>query len=528
MKLSLLWILILIVLGFSSGAFLVSLMDRLRKKRKAASIKNQVRQTMAKARSEAVRTQKNARIQARNFEARARKNVEEEIQRKKNKLNNMEKQLRQQIKITEIESKNKQEELEESFTKLQEQEEQLNQRENHLNELENTKKEQIEELRQKLEQVSSLTAEQVRENMESLLLQDVQKRVRKKSIQLEKDIMTEVKEKAKIALCASLARYAGEYVSEKTVSVLSLPNDEMKGRIIGREGRNIRALESICGVDLIVDETPEAVVISSFDPVRREVARRSLLQLMEDGRVHPARIEEVVTKVRNELTNGLKEEGEKACLELGITHVHKEILRLLGSLKYKSVHMQNALTASIELGAVAGLLASEVNFSPRPAKRAGLLHAIGLALDHTFEGGYAQAGADFMSRHGENKEITSAIRGHEGKDDPKTVLGYILQVAHTLVTSRPGARRPKMNTYVQRLKDLESIGNSFEGVERSIALQGGKEVRVLVEGSKITDEQSIMLGKDIAKKIEKEMSYYPGQIRISVIRETKAIEYARG
>ena len=507
---------------------MVSFMDSLRKKRRAASIKNQVRQTMAKARSEAVRIQKNARIHARNFEARARKNVEEEIHRKKNKLHNMEKRLRQQIKTLEIESKNKQEELDESFVKLQEQEEQLNQREGHLEDLENNKKEQIEELCRKLEQVSSLTAEQVRENMESLLLQEVQKRMHKKSIQVEKDMMKDIKEKAKIALCSSIARYAGEYVSEKTVSVLSLPNDELKGRIIGREGRNIRALESICGVDLIVDETPEAVVISSFDPVRREVARKSLLQLIEDGRVHPARIEEVVKKVRGELTNGLKEEGEKACLELGITHVHKELLRLLGSLKYKSIHMQNALIASIELGAMAGLLASEVGFPPRPAKRAGILHAIGLALDHTFEGGYAQAGADFILRHGENKEIASAIRLHENKEEPRTVLGYIIQVAYVLVTSRPGVRRTKMDSYVQRLKDLESIGNSFEGVERSIALQAGKEVRILVEGSKITDEQSIMLGKDIAGKIEKEMSYYPGQIRVSVIRETKAIEYARG
>ena len=527
MPISLIWILFSIILGFLGGAFVVSFIDRLQKRKRGTSIKNQVRQIIAKARSEAVHIQKKARVHARDFEIRARKNVEREIQRKKNKLNSIEKSLRQQTTTLEIEAKSKQEEFDETFEKLQEQEEQLNLREGNLYKLENTKKEKIEALCRKLEQVSSLTEEQVRENMESLLLQEVQQHINKKAVKMEKEMISEINEKARLTLCATVARYAGEYVSEKTVSILSLPNDEMKGRIIGREGRNIRALESMCGVDLIVDETPESVVISSFDPVRREVTRRSLLQLMEDGRVHPARIEEVVTKVRSEVTNSLKDEGEKACLELGITHVHKEILRLLGELKYRSIYMQNALVASIELGALAGLLASEVGFSSRTAKRAGLLHSIGLSLDHTFEGNYAQAGAAFLSRHGENKQICSAVLLHEGKDEPKTILDYIIQVAYTLVTSRPGARRTKMNTYIERLKDLESIGNSFEGVERSIALQAGKEVQVLVESSKITDDQSIMLSKDIAKKIEKEMSYYPGQIRISVIRQTKAIEYAR-
>jgi ribonuclease Y len=300
----------------------------------------------------------------------------------------------------------------------------------------------------------------------------------------------------------------------------------MKGKIIGREGRNIRALEAACGVDLIVDETPEAVVISGFDPVRREVARRALEKLMEDGRVHPARIEEVIDKQKKELFKAMKEDGDKACYELGLHGVHPELIKTLGSLKYRQTLAQNIYAHSMEVAFFAGMMATEIGVDIKKARRAGLLHDIGKGLDHSVEGSHAVIGAEYAKKHGESAEICHAIRAHHDDEKPQSALAFLVQAANALSNARPGARRQSMDSYVRRLEDMESIGNSFDGVVRTFAIQAGKELRVLVESSRVTDEQASMLSYDIARKIERELSY-PGQVKVNVVRETRVVEHAR-
>jgi len=327
----------------------------------------------------------------------------------------------------------------------------------------------------------------------------------------------------------AIARYASEVVSERTVVTIPLVGEEVKGKIIGREGRNIRALESACGVDVVVDETPDSVIISSFDPIRREVGRVAIKRLIEDGRVHPARIEEVVDKVKQDLLAELKEEGEKACFDLGVHGVHPEILGLIGSLKYRHTGTQNLLAHSTEVAFMAGTMAAEIGFDVKLARRAGLLHDIGRAIDHTVEGNHSQVGAEFAKKHGEKKDVCNAIFYHEPDSESlstNSLLVQLVQAANNLSKNRPGARRSMMENYIHRLEDLESIGNSFDGVERTYAIQSGKEIRVIVDSSKVTDEQSNMLSRDIAKKIERELSY-PGQIKVSVVRETRIVEHAR-
>jgi ribonuclease Y len=358
------------------------------------------------------------------------------------------------------------------------------------------------------------------------LEEDAKLAATKKITEIETQAEQEADRKAKRILAVALSRFAGEYTSERTVSVLTLPSDEMKGKIIGREGRNIRTLEALCGVDLIVDDTPEAVVISGFDPVRRELAKRTLEKLMEDGRVHPARIEEVVEKMRTELNKHLKEEGEKICVELGITNLHQELQRALGSLKYRHSHTQNSLNHSMEVAYLAGIMAAEMGANVKLARRAGLLHDIGKAVDHTVEGNHAIAGADFAKKYGENEVICHAIRAHHDDEKPNSVLASIVQAANLLSNSRPGARRPGMDNYIKRLQDLESIGNSFDGVLKTFAVQAGREVRVIVEAAKVTDDQSTMLARDIARKIEREMPN-TGALKVSVMRETRSVEIAR-
>ena len=312
----------------------------------------------------------------------------------------------------------------------------------------------------------------------------------------------------------------------KTITTIPLPNDELKGKIIGREGRNIRAIESLCGVDLIIDETPEAVVISGFDPVRREVARRSLEKLMEDGRIHPGRIEEVIDKTKKDIFKYIRSEGERACMELGLQGINQEIHKTLGSLRYRTSYAQNNYSHSLEVGMLAGLMAAEIGVDVKDARRAGLFHDLGKAMDHSIEGSHAVIGADFAKRHGEPENICHAIRSHHEDEKPRTLLAYLVQAADAMSSARPGARKSIMENYIQRLEDLESVANSFDGVERTFAIQAGREIRVIVDSSRVTDEQAVMLSRDIAKKIEKELKY-PGQIKIAVVRETRAVEHAR-
>jgi ribonuclease Y len=371
-----------------------------------------------------------------------------------------------------------------------------------------------------------MTSMQARDELMHTLEEQVRQESTARLNQIEEEARVESERKSKRILAMAISRYASEVATERTVTSIPLSGDEMKGKIIGREGRNIRALEAACGVDLIIDEAPEAVVISSFDPVRREVARKSLERLMEDGRVHPARIEEVVEKVKSEILGSVKEDGEKACFELGVHGVHPAIINLLGNLKFRQSDTQNVLQHSIEVAQLAGLMAAEIGFDVKIARRAGLLHDIGKAIDHHTEGGHAVIGAEFARKHGEKDGVVHAIRAHHDDEKPETVLAHIVQAANNLSKARPGARRSSMETYIRRLQDLESIANSFDGVSRTFALQSGKEIRVLVDSGRVTDEQTLMLSRDIARKIERELNY-PGQVRVMVVRETRLVEHAR-
>jgi ribonuclease Y len=324
----------------------------------------------------------------------------------------------------------------------------------------------------------------------------------------------------------AMQRYASDFVAESTVSVVNLPNDEMKGRIIGREGRNIRAIEAATGIDLIVDDTPEAVVLSSFDPIRREVARISLERLITDGRIHPGRIEEIVKKATQEVDKVVQETGERVSFDVGVHDLHPEIVTLLGSLKYRTSFSQNVLQHSVEVAYLTGMMASELKMNVKEAKRAGLLHDIGKAVDHKIEGTHAAIGADYARRFGESAGIVQAIATHHDDSRTTTLLGALVQVADSLSAARPGARREMLETYVKRLEELEGIANSFSGVDRCFAIQAGREIRILVENEKISDNDAVMLCRDIVKKIEKDLTY-PGQIKVTVIRETRVSDFAR-
>ena len=384
----------------------------------------------------------------------------------------------------------------------------------------------IEEQKEKLEKIAGISSEEAKklliQSMESDAKRDAAATVRK----IEDEAKLTADRKAREIIAYSIQRYAGDYVAENTVSVVNLPSEEMKGRIIGREGRNIRAIEAATGIDLIVDDTPEAVVLSSFDPVRREVARISLERLIQDGRIHPGRIEEIVKKVRSEVEQIIRETGEKASFDVGVHDVHPEILNLLGSLKYRTSYSQNVLQHTIDVAYLAGIMAAELKLNVKEAKRAGLLHDIGKAIDHKIEGPHAAIGADFAKRFGENPRITQAIATHHDDGRNNTLLGVLVQAADTLSAARPGARREMLETYVKRLEELEKIAHSFDGVDKCYAIQAGREIRILVENEKISDNDAAMLCNDIIKKIESELTY-PGQIKVTVIRETRVSNFAK-
>ncbi|OPY87009.1 MAG: Ribonuclease Y [Smithella sp. PtaU1.Bin162] len=384
----------------------------------------------------------------------------------------------------------------------------------------------IEEQKEKLEKVAGISSEEAKtlliQSMESDAKRDAAATVRK----IEEEAKLTADRKAREIIAYSIQRYAGDYVAEHTVSVVNLPSEEMKGRIIGREGRNIRAIEAATGIDLIVDDTPEAVVLSSFDPVRREVARISLERLIQDGRIHPGRIEEIVKKVRSEVEQVIRETGEKASFDVGVHDVHPEIINLLGSLKYRTSYSQNVLQHSVDVAYLTGIMAAELRLNIKEAKRAGLLHDIGKAIDHKIEGPHAAIGADFAKRFGENARIVQAIATHHDDGRNNTLLGVLVQAADTLSAARPGARREMLETYVKRLEELEKIAHSFSGVDKCYAIQAGREIRILVENEKISDNDTVMLCNDIIKKIESELTY-PGQIKVTVIRETRVSNFAK-
>ena len=409
--------------------------------------------------------------------------------------------------------------LEQRQAKLQEHESQVEEKDRQLDEL-------LEAQRYKLESIAGITQEdaknQLMESIESEARMDCAKRL----VRIENDMKLEADRKGKNILSLAIARYAGDYVADKTVSVVSLPNEEMKGRIIGREGRNIRAIEAATGIDLIIDDTPEAVILSGFNPIRREVARLALEQLISDGRIHPARIEEVVKKVTEEIEIGIRESGEQATFDVGTHGMHTELINLIGRLKYRTSYGQNILQHSLEVAFLCGVMAAELGVDEKKAKRAGLLHDIGKAVDHEVEGSHAIIGRDLARKDGEAEDIVYAIGAHHEDQPPKSVLDVLVQSADALSGARPGARKEMLQSYVKRLEDLENIANSFSGVEKSYAIQAGRDLRIMVDSQKVRDEDAILLSRDIAKAVEEQLSY-PGQIRITVIRETRSVEYAK-
>ncbi len=511
-----------LLLGGGVFAFYRKMMDQ--KNRTSAAL--EAERIINKAKSQATKIERDTQARSKDFENRARRNVEAEIKRDRQKIQNTETGLKDREQKLDREYRRKEEQLENRIRETQEHSEKLKISESRIKDLEDKTLQQTQEVARKLESVSSLTATQAKQELMSMLEDDVRKESVGRLNQIEQEARSEADKKARRILAMSIARYASEVASERTVASIPLSSDEMKGKIIGREGRNIRALEAACGVDLIIDESPEAVVISSFDPVRREVAKKSLERLMDDGRVHPARIEEVVEKVKSELISSMKEDGEKACFDLQVHGVNPAIINLLGQLKYRQSDTQNVLQHSIEVGTFAGLMAAEIGFDVKLARRAGLLHDIGKAIDHNTEGGHAVIGAEFARKHGEKEAVVHAIKAHHDDEKADTVLDHLVQAANNLSKARPGARRNMMETYIRRLEDLESVANSFDGVARSFAIQSGKEIRVLVDSGRVTDEQSQMLSRDIARKIERELNY-PGQIKVTVVRETRLVEHAR-
>lgn len=452
--------------------------------------------------------------------------VKEESIRTKNELDKEIKERRAEAQRYERRVQQKEENIDKKADAIEKKEAGLIAREEALNKQKEAIARLNEERVQELERISGLTSEQAKE----YLLKIVEDEVKHETAVLVKEMESRAKEeadkKAKEYVVNAIQRCAADHVSESTISVVQLPSDEMKGRIIGREGRNIRTLETMTGVDLIIDDTPEAVILSGFDPIRREVARIALEKLIVDGRIHPARIEEMVEKAQKEVEVMIKEEGEAALLEVGVHGIHPELVRLLGKMKFRTSYGQNALKHSIEVAQLSGLLASEMGLDIRMAKRAGLLHDIGKSVDHEMEGSHIQLGVELCRKYKESATVINAVESHHGDVEPTTLIACLVQAADTISAARPGARRETLETYTTRLKQLEDITNNFKGVDKSFAIQAGREIRVMVVPEQISDADMVLLARDISKQIEAELQY-PGQIKVNVIRESRVVDYAK-
>ena len=452
--------------------------------------------------------------------------AKEESLKTKNELEKETRERRTELSRLEKRVMNKEESLDRKSDAMEKREANLNAREESLNKKHLELEQLTEKATQELERISGYTSEQAKE----YLLKTVEEEVKLDTAKLIKEMETKAKEeankKAKEYVVNAIQKCAADHVTETTISVVQLPNDEMKGRIIGREGRNIRTLETLTGVDLIIDDTPEAVILSGFDPIRREIARIALEKLIVDGRIHPARIEEMVEKAQKEVETMIREEGEAALLEVGVHGIHPELVRLLGKMKFRFSYGQNALRHSIEVAHLSGLLAAEMGLDVRLAKRAGLLHDIGKSLDHDIEGSHIQIGADLCRKYKESAVVINAVESHHGDVEPSCLISCIVQAADTISAARPGARRETLETYTNRLKQLEEITNSFKGVDKSFAIQAGREIRIMVVPEQVNDAEMILLARNISKQIESELEY-PGQIKVNVIRESRVTDFAK-
>lgn len=491
-------------------------------KRILAQARRQAQKTLEEADKEAESKLREADLVAKEKLLQARSEFEKASRQRRQELEGLERRLTQK-------EDNLDKRVEQADTRDRElsgRERTLGQREKAAGEQETEVARLLAEERSKLEQIAGLTAHQAKDE----LLRVMENEARREAAHLVKRIEDEAREQAgkqaQRIIGMAIQRVASDYVSETTVSVVVLPSDEMKGRIIGREGRNIRALEAATGVDLIVDDTPEAVILSGFDPYRREIARVALERLIADGRIHPARIEEVVEKVRAEVDDRIRQDGEAALLELNVPNVHPELIKLLGRLRHRTSYGQNVLQHSKEVAFLAGVMAAELRANVPVARRAGLFHDIGKAVDREMDGTHLEIGIDLLRKYGETEEVVHAMACHHGDYDPETVEAVLVTASDALSAARPGARREILETYVKRLEDLEKIASSFKGVQKTYAIQAGREIRIIVDSAKLTDDESIWLSKDIAKKVEAELTY-PGQIKVTVIRETRSVEFAR-
>ena len=467
-----------------------------------------------------------AKVEAENLKKEEIIKAKEEIMNNRKELDQEIKERRSEIQKQESRMIQKEENLDKRSDNLEQKEKNL---EKEYESIELQKKE-VNELFEKESQELQRIAGLSKEDAKKYLLDQLEKEISTEKAKLIRDLNQKAKEEsdknAKEIISYAVQKCAADHTSETTVSIVNLPSDDMKGRIIGREGRNIKALETLTGIDLIIDDTPEAVILSGFDPLRREVARIALEKLIDDGRIHPAKIEEMVEKAKEELSQTIKEEGERAALETGVNNLHPDIIKLLGKLKYRTSYGQNVLSHSIEVSNLARIMAEELGLDPKRARRAGLLHDIGKALDHDMEGTHVQIGVDVLKKYKENPLIINAVEAHHGDVEPQTMEAVLVQAADAISASRPGARRETLEAYIKRLESLEAIADSFEGVEKSFAIQAGREVRIIVKPDKINDDQMTVLARDVSKKIEEEMEY-PGQIKVNVIREKRIVDYAK-
>ena len=474
------------------------------------------------AKKEAENVLKEATLQAKDYQLQVKLDFERETRERKNEISQLEKRLLQKEDLLDRKTEalegraqefgRKEKELEDLSRKLETQQSEL--------------RDAVQKARENLERIAGVTAEQAKAELMESVVNEARLEAGKKIRAMDEEYREEASQKARKIISLAVQRYAADYVTEHVVTAVPLPSEEMKGRIIGREGRNIRAFEAATGIDIIIDDTPEAVILSGFNPVRREVARIALTRLVQDGRIHPARIEETVEKVTKEVDDLVREAGEQALFDLGLHGVHPELVKLIGKLKYRTSYGQNIYTHSLEVAFLCGMIASELGISAKVAKRAGLLHDIGKAVDHEIEGPHALIGGDLAKKYGESTRIVHAISAHHEDESPHDILPILVQAADALSGARPGARREMLANYLKRLEDLEKIAKSFAGVEKSYAIQAGREIRIIVDNQKIADDAATMLARDIAKKIEAELSY-PGQIRVTVIRETRAVDYAK-
>jgi len=499
------------VIGFAVGYFT----RRILAEAKIGSVEQAAKKIVEEAEKEAEAARREILLEAKEEAHRLRNEIEQESRARRAELQRNERRLFQ-----------KEESLDRKAETIERKEEAISRREKELDEIRNELTAVYEEQRAELERVSGLSSDEARE----LLLKNIEDELRHEAAIMIRDIEAQTKEeadrKAREIIATAIQRYAADHVAETSVSVVALPNDEMKGRIIGREGRNIRALETLTGVDLIIDDTPEAVILSAFDPVRREVAKIALEKLINDGRIHPARIEEMVEKAQKEVDKIIKEEGEGAAIEVGVHGLNPDLIRLLGRLKFRSSFGQNVLKHSIEVAYLAAGMAAELGANVMVAKRAGLLHDIGKAVDHEVEGPHVQIGVDIARKYKESPEVIHAIAAHHGDEEARTIEAVLVQAADAVSAARPGARRETLEAYMKRLARLEEVADSFEGVEKSFAIQAGREIRIMVKPDKIDDLAAVRLARDIVSKIEKELDY-PGQIKVTVIRETRVVDYAK-